>query len=186
MHLIAQTDDSPSRLGGVAVVLLLLLSGLAAGCGRHQPTSQVFRPEEYTPVTIEQLQAPRKAGLFPGQMVSVEGYFWQYLEYDPFTVPKYLALARRPLAESRWRWASLYNSPQMQGYFDRLALTRELRHELDLKRLEHVRIYGRLAHLPFGILYLKAQHVERLEAEKGLLSREPAASNVEGQEPPIP
>jgi hypothetical protein len=168
------------------VLFFAILPGLASSCRHAPPATEVFHSGEYTPVSIEQLQAPQKAGLIRGQKVSVEGYFWQYLEYDPFPVPKYLALARHPLAESRWHWASLYNSPQMQGYFDRLALSGEQRRQLDLKRLEHVRIYGRLAHLPFGILYVQAQHLDRLDEESGPLTRGPAAPAVEGKETPVP
>jgi hypothetical protein len=186
MRLTAITDGCPARFGGVLVLLLALLPGLGSSCRHAPPANGVFHPGEYKPVTIEQLQAPQKAGLLPGQKVSVEGFFWQYLEYDPFPVPKYLALARHPVAESRWRWASLYNSPQMQGYFDRLALSGGERAELDLKRLEHVRIYGRLAHLPFGILYVQAQHVDRLDEEGGPLTRIPAPPTVKGRETPAP
>jgi hypothetical protein len=186
MRLTAHADSGPLRFGGVLVLLFALLPGLGSSCRHAPPAPGEFHPGEYTPVTIEQLQAPQKAGLVQGQKVSVEGYFWQYLEYDPFPVPKYLALARHPLTESRWRWASLYNSPQMQGYFDRLALGREMRRQLDLKRLEHVRIYGRLAHLPFGFLYLQAQHVDRLDEEYVPPTRRPAPPAVQGQETPVP
>jgi hypothetical protein len=184
MLLAANTAGRPLRFGGVLVLLFTLLPLLESGCRHAPPVTKVFNPREYAPVTIEQLRAPRKAGLLPGQKVSVEGYFWQYLEYDPFPVPKYLAVARHPLRENRWRWASLYNSPQMQGYFDRLALSREERHDLDLKRLEHVRIYGRLAHLPFGFLYLQAQHVERLDVEGRPAARRPSPPAIEGRETP--
>jgi hypothetical protein len=186
MRLTATTEGCPLRLGGVLVLLLTLLPGLGSGCRHAPPPAGTFHPGDYTPVTIEQLQAPQKAGLLPGQKVSLEGYFWQYLEYDPYPVPKYLALARHPVAESRWNWASLYSSPQMQGYFDRLALSGGDQRALDLKRLEHVRIYGRLAHLPFGILYVQAQHVDRLDEEGGPLTRRPAAPAVEGKETPTP
>lgn len=186
MRLIANNNGCPLRLGGVLVLLVAILPGLGSSCRHAPPATGVFHPGQYTPVTIEQLQAPKKAGLLPGQKVSVEGYFWQYLEYDPFPVPQYLALARHPLRESRWRWASLYTSPQMQGYFDRLALSRELRRQLDLQRLEHVRIYGRLAHLPSGILYVQAQHVDRLDEEDGPLTRRQTAPATSGKETPVP
>jgi hypothetical protein len=184
MRLMADTDSFLLRLGGALVLLLLLLPGLGSGCRHAPPATQAFNPQEYTPVTIDQLQAPKAAGLLPGQKVSVAGYFWQYLEYDPFPVPKYLAAARHPIRENRWRWASLYNNPQMTGYFDRLALSREERREPDLKRLEHVRIYGRLAHLPFGILYLQAGHVERLDEDGGPPARRPPPPAVERKETP--
>jgi len=183
MRLIADTDSCP-LIGGILVLLLLLLSGLESGCRHAPPATEAFNPKEYTPVTIEQLQAPKAAGLLPGQKVSVAGYFWQYLEYDPFPVPKYLAVARHPVRQNQWRWASLYCSPQMTGYFDRLALSREERRELDLKRLEHVRIYGRLAHLPFGILYLEGEHVDRLDEDGGPPERLPAPPAIQGRETP--
>ena len=154
----------PEKSGGILILLLALLPGLALSC-RHLPPPEEFNPQDYTPVTIEQLQDPRRAGLSPGQQVSVTGYFWQYLEYDPYMVARYLALARRPLVQSRLRWAALYNSPQLQGYYDRLVLTVEQQQGLYLKRLEHVRVYGVLTDLGFGILYLKARHVDRLEVE---------------------
>ena len=184
MRLMADTDGLSLRLGGILVLLFLLLPGLESGCRHAPPATEAFNPQEYTSVTIEQLQAPKASGLLPGQKVSVEGYFWQYLEYDPFPVPKYLAVVRQPIRQNRWRWASLYKSPQMSGYFDRLVLSREERRELDLKRLEHVRIYGRLAHLPFGILYLQGEHVERLDEDGGPPARIPAPSALEGKGTP--
>jgi len=186
MRLMADTGGFPSRFGGALVLFFLLLPGLESGCRHAPPAAEAFNPQQYSSVTIEQLQVPKASGLLPGQKVSVAGYFWQYLEYDPFPVPKYLAVARHPIRENRWRWASLYNSPQMTGYFDRLALSREERRELDLKRLEHVRIYGRLAHLPFGILYLEAEHVERLDEDGGPPIRKPEAPAVEGKKTPTP
>jgi hypothetical protein len=184
MRPMADTAGLPFRFGGILVLLFLLLPGLASGCRHAPPATGAFNPKEYTPVTIEQLQAPKKAGLLPGQKVSVAGYFWQYLEYDPFPVPKYLAVARHPVRENQWDWAALYNSPQLTGYFNRLALSREERRELDLKRLEHVRIYGRLAHLPFGILYLQGEHVERLDEDGGPPERPPAPPAVPGRGSP--
>jgi hypothetical protein len=186
MRLMADTDGRPLRFGGILVLLVMLLPGLGPGCRHMPPTTEAFNPQGYTPVTIEQLDAPKAAGLLSGQKVSVEGYFWQYLEYDPFPVPKYLAVARHPIRENQWRWASLYNSPQMTGYFDRLALSREERRELDLKRLERVRIYGRLAHLPFGILYLQGEHVERLDEESGPPERIPAPPVIKERETSTP
>jgi|YelNatPaOPRAMG01_1025707.scaffolds.fasta_scaffold16253_3 hypothetical protein len=184
MRLMAARNAVSRRFGGLLVVLFILLPGLESGCRHTPPATGAFNPQEYAPVTLEQLQAPRVAGLLPGQKVSVSGYFWQYLEYDPFAVPEYLALIRRPLLASRWRWASLYSSPRMTGYFDRLAVSRGEQRELNLKRLERVRIYGRLAHLPFGILYLQAVHVERLDKDSGAPEQIPAPSAVEGRKTP--
>jgi hypothetical protein len=143
--------------------LLVLLAGLACGCGQIRSVPRAFNPEDYTPVTIDQLQSPRRAGLASGQKVSVEGFFWQYLEYDPAIVANYATMASHPVAWSRLRWAALYQQPQMRGYYDRLALTREQQQDWPFRRLEHVRLYGQLTPLGFGVLYLQAQHLERLE-----------------------
>lgn len=165
-------------------LLFLLLTGLASSCGHLPPVPEGFHPEEYTPVTVAQLQAPRQAGLIPGQKVSVTGYFWQYLDYDPFMAAGYLAWARRPLVESRRRWASLYDSQQMQGYYDRLVLTREQWRDWDFKRLEQVRVFGRLTPLGFGVLYLQVHHVDRLDAPEGSLPQRPTPPASEAQESP--
>ena len=186
MRLSPNLCGCPEKLGGILILLLTLLPGLALGCRHLPPPPEEFNPQDYTPVTIEQLQDPRRAGLSPGQKVSVSGYFWQFLEYDPYMVARYLALARRPLVQSRLRWAALYNSPQLQGYYDRLVLTVEQQEDLHLKRLEHVRVYGVLTDLGFGILYLKAQHVDRLEVEDVLPGRQTPAPACPAEETPNP
>lgn len=154
--------------------LLVLLMGLAGGCGHIRSVPASFHPEDYTPVTVQQLQAPRKAGLASGQKVRVEGYFWQYLDYDPAIVPNYVTMASHPVAWSRLRWAGLYQQRQMQGYYDRLALTRQQQQDWPLRRLEHVRLYGQLTPLGFGVLYLQAHHLERLEESIDLKYLPPA------------
>lgn len=159
--------------------LLILLLGPVGGCGHIRPVPARFNPEEYTPVTIRQLQAPRPAGLSSGQKVRVEGYFWQYLDYDPVLAANYATMVRHPLAWSRLRWAALYQQPQMRGYYDRLALTRRQQQDWPLQRLEPVRVYGRLTPLGFGVLYLQAHHLERLEEGNGSL--DPGASPPAGR-----
>jgi hypothetical protein len=164
--------------------LLPLLTGLIWGCGHIRPVPQAFNPEAYTPVTISQLQAPHKAGLAAGQKVRVEGYFWQYLDYDPVIVANYVTMASHPLAWSRLRWAALYQQPQMRGYYDRLALTRRQQQDWPLQRLERVRLYGQLARLGFGVLYLQAHHLERLE-EEGPLKRKYRAPVIPERSPTL-
>jgi hypothetical protein len=182
MCLMAVSCRNPGQLGIVLVLLAALFLGLMAGCRRLPPAPEGFNLEDYTPVTLAQLREPHKAGLARGQRVSVEGYFWQYLEYDPFMGAQYLATLRRPLAESRQRWAALYESAQMQGYCNRLVLTPEQRRDWDLKRLEHVRIYGQMANLGFGILYLQAHQVDRLDGADGPRDLRPAAPAAPGKE----
>ena len=175
----------PERRGRALVLLLMLLPGLALGCRHLPPAAEEFNPRNYTPVTVEQLQDPHRAGLSPGQKVSVTGYFWQYLEYDPFTVARYLAIARHPAVQTRLRWAALYESPQLQGYYDRLVLSTEQQSELKLKRLERVQVYGVMTDLGFGILYLKAQHVDHLDVE-GVPGGRETAPALQPEETPNP
>ena len=90
------------------------------------------------------------------------------------TVLAHLAARYRHSSEDAWsrlRWASLYQQPQMRGYYDRLALTRQQQEDWRLARLEHLRVYGQLAPLGFGVLYLQAHHLERLSASEDSLSR---------------
>lgn len=174
----AAFSEMSSAPGRILVWLLVLLAGLAWGCGHIRPVPEGFNPEEYDSVTIPQLQEPRKAGLASGQKVRVEGYFWQYLDYDPAMAANYATMVTHPLAWSRLRWASLYEQPQMRGYYDRLALTRRQQRDWPLKRLEKVRVYGQLAPLGFGVLYLQAHYLERLDAEEGSVNREYGASPV--------
>jgi len=164
------------------LLLMGLILGLVWGCGYIRPAPEGLNPEDYTPITYEQLQAPRRAGLTPGQKVRVDGYFWQFLEYDPVMVRNYLTLTRQPLAWSRLHWASLYDVPQMRGYYDRLALTREQKRDWRLKRLEHVRVYGELTPLGLGVLYLQAHQVDRLDQEEGTPGPGSTAPATEGEE----
>jgi hypothetical protein len=186
MRLRPNLCECPEKLAGILILLLTLLPGLALGCRHLPPPPEGFNPQDYTPVTIEQLQDPRRAGLSSGQKVSVSGYFWQFPEYDPYMVARYLALARRPLVQSRLRWAALYNSPQLQGYYDRLVLTVEQRQDLHLKRLEQVRVYGVLTDLGFGFLYLKARQVDRLDVEGVPPGRKTPAPAYPAEETPNP
>ena len=175
----------PAALGRFLVWLLVLFPGLVLSCGYIRPVPQGFNPENYTPVTISQLAAPRRAGLVPGQKVYVEGYFWQYLEYDPDMVANYVTMVSHPVAWSRLRWASLYQQPQMRGYYDRLALTRQQQEDWRLARLEHLRVYGQLAPLGVGVLYLQAHYLERLEAAEDSLSQRDETPVAPGETPTL-
>jgi hypothetical protein len=166
MRLTVNPGNTPRSRPFLLMALVLLLAGGHVGCGHIRPAPEGFNPEQYTPVTIEQLQAPRPGGLASGQKVRVEGFFWEYLEYDPRMVANYLTMARQPLAWSRLRWAALYRTSSMRGYYNRLALTRSQKGRWDLKRLEPVRVFGQLAPLGFGTLYLQVHHIEPLEMDQ--------------------
>ncbi|MGQ9688386.1 MAG: hypothetical protein ACUVXF_06315 [Desulfobaccales bacterium] len=163
MRLRADCGERLGRIRRLVPAFLLLLTAGVWGCGHIRPVPEGFEPAHYQAVSLEQLRAPRPSGLLPGQKVRVDGYFWQFLDYDPCVVPNYLTMVRQPLAWSRLRWAAMYESASMHGYYDRLALNQEQQRDWKLKRLEPVRVFGELAPLGFGALYLRVHHFERLE-----------------------
>jgi hypothetical protein len=142
-------------LGAVLAALLALL----ASCGALRPTPEAFEPQSYTPIDYQDLLQPRRANLHDGQLVRVQGYFWQPLDYDPDPVRNYLNLARHPLGWWKMRWFAVYQNEDMQGYYDLAAMDAARLELFKAKRLEPVLIYGQLASLGPG-LYL---HVHRLE-----------------------
>lgn len=170
--------NGPGKMAGVALLLAALLAGLAGGCRHLATTPEGFNPEDYTPVSLNQLMEPHQAGLAEGQRVRVDGFFWQYLEYDPFMAARYLAMARHPRVQGSLRWAALYGSSQMRDYYDRLVLTLEQQQDMHFKRLEHVRVYGQMTSLGFGILYLQAHQVDRLAMGDNLPIRRTAAPGL--------
>ena len=184
MRVMASPSDGPGGPIPLVILVIVLLSGITCSCGHIRGAPPDFHSQDYAPVTIEQLQAPRQAGLVSGQKVRVSGYFWQYLDYDPVMAANYLTMVRQPLAWSRLRWASLYRSLPMQGYYDRLALTQEQQRALKLKRLDEVQVYGQLAPLGFGALYLHAHQVERLAVDETPPSQEEQSPGAEGRGTP--
>jgi hypothetical protein len=186
MSLVVSPGKWPGKKAGLAVLLFVLLFGLAGGC-RHLPTTpEGINPEDYTPVSLDQLREPHRAGLAEGQRVRVDGFFWQYLEYDPFMAARYLAMARHPREQGSRRWAALYGSSQMRDYYDRLVLTWDQQQDMHLRRLEGVRVYGQLTSLGFGILYLQAHQVDRLAAADNLPARSTTAPRLKPGETPKP
>jgi hypothetical protein len=142
-------------LGAVLAALLALLSS----CGELRPPAAAFEPQSYTPIAYQDLLQPRRANLHDGQLVRVQGYFWQTLDYDPDMVRNYLNLARHPLSWWKLRWFAVYQNEDMQGYYDLAAMDAARLELFKAKRLEPILIYGQLASLGPG-LYL---HVHRLE-----------------------
>ena len=138
----------------LAAVLALLWS-----CGELRPPPAPFEAQAYTPIDYQALLNPRRAGLHDGQMVRVQGYFWQLLDYDPDMVKNYLSLARHPLGWWKLRWFAVYQSEDMQGYYDLAAVDASRLELYQPKRLEPILLYGQLASLGPGF-YL---HVHRLE-----------------------
>ena len=75
MSLITSAFGAPPGPPRAFLLLVCLILGLAWGCGHIRPAPEGLNPEDYIPITYEQLQAPRRAGLTPGQKVRVDGYF---------------------------------------------------------------------------------------------------------------
>ena len=148
----------PPGPGWLGVILLCSLLGVAA-CGELRPHPAVFEPEVYKPIAYRDLLAPGPAGLRGGQRVRVQGYFWQYLDYDPAIVRNYLTLLRYPVRWYQLQWFATYDTADMTGYYDLAAMTPEQAEQYKLKRLDPIMLYGNLARLGPG-LSLQVFHIE--------------------------
>ncbi len=156
----------PNFAGQCKTILatLLLLGALwAGGCGRIDRVPAVLEAAGYEEVTLSQIRDPREARRLEGRRVKFPAYFWQDLHYDPAMLRNYAMLAGHPLAWWALKWAALYETPQMQGYYDRLAMDREQRERLKLKRLDRLMIYGEVTSMGPGLTYLRLHRVEELE-----------------------
>jgi hypothetical protein len=147
--------------------LYLLGAGLAAclallsSCGELRPLPAATEPQAYAPIDYQDLLNPRQAGLQAGQLVRVQAYFWQFLDYDPAMVRNYLGLVRHPLGWHRLQWFALYGSEEMKGYYDLAALDQSRLPLYQMHRLEPIMIYGQLSSLGPGY-YLQVHHLERI------------------------
>jgi len=146
------------------LAFLAVSLGLVGGCGQLRPLPATFEPQDYTPITYQELLAGGHAGLQAGQKIRVPAYFWQFLTYDPAMVRNYLTLPRYPLRWYRLQWFATYGSPQMKGYYDLATLDKEQLRRYKLHRLDHIMVYGELSALPPG-LYLRVHHIEKIEKD---------------------
>jgi hypothetical protein len=142
------------------LLIVLTLSALFAGCGRFPPVPAVWDPQAYRPITVEDLRAPGPAGLAAGDKVKVPAYFWEFIIHDPAMVRNYLTMLSHPLTWPRLEWFAVYGTPQMQAYFDRVVMDREQRRLYKLNRLDPVLIYGELAPMAGGLLYLRMHRLQ--------------------------
>lgn len=151
--------------GGKGVVGSLLLAlAMTAGCGRLGQVPATLVPEEYQEVSLAQLRDPAAARPLVGRRVCFEAFFWEYVTYDPALLSNYALLARHP---RRWwglRWASLYESPRMQGFYDRLAMDADQKARLQVRRLTRLRLYGEVLPLGPRLTYVRLHQAEELEA----------------------
>ena len=141
----------------------LLLAVLLCGCGRYRPAPKVFDPGAYRLVSVADLQAPGKAGLTAGGLVKAPAYFWEFVIYDPAMVRNYLTMLRHPVTWPKLEWFAVYGTPQMETYFDRIAMDKDQRRSSGVQRLDPVMLYGELAPLGGGLLYLRLHRLEKLE-----------------------
>ena len=140
----------------------LLLTMLLCGCGRYRTVPAVWDPHAYRQITVQDLKAPGRAGLATGHKIKVPAYFWEFIIYDPAMVRNYLTLLRHPVAWSQLEWFAVYGTPQMKEYFDRMVMDREQRRSYKLSRLDHIMIYGELAPMGGGLLYLRVHRLQEL------------------------
>lgn len=146
--------------GWLGVILLCGLFGFSA-CGELRPRPAAFDPQVYTPIEYQDLLTPRQAGLYEGQKVRVQAYFWQYLDYDPAMVRNYLTLFRYPVRWYKLQWFATYGKADLTGYYDLAAVTPEVADQYKPKRLEPVLLYGELSSLG-PRLYLQVFHIEKI------------------------
>jgi hypothetical protein len=161
----AGVEGRPNPTGVLALAAALLLAGLLASCGRYRPAPVAVDPEAYRAVSVADLKAPRAAGLAAGDKIKVEGYFWEYLRYDPAMLRNYLTMLRHPVSWSRLEWFAVYGTPQMREHFDRMAMDPDQRRSCQLKRLDPLLIYGELASMGGGLLYFRVHRIQKLEEE---------------------
>lgn len=147
---------APLRLAMLTVFLL------AGACGQLPPMPAHVDIQEYQPIAFDQLQTSGPNRLNAGQKVRVPAYFWQFLTYDPAMVRNYPNLLRRPIRWYHLEWCSLYREADLRGYFDRVAMEPSQRELYRLQRLDHVMIYGQMAHLSPHLLYLQVHRIEKI------------------------
>ncbi len=142
---------------------LLLILTLTAGCGRLGQVPPRFLPEEYQEVSLGQLRDHAAARALSGRRVRFQAYFWEYLAYDPAMLSNYALLARHPRSWWNLRWASLYESPRLQGFYDRLAVDVGQQTRLKPRRLTRLLIYGEVLPLGARLTYVRLHRAEELE-----------------------
>jgi len=152
-------------LQGKGVLLPLALALLLAGaCGRLGRVPKTVVPGEYQEITLAELRDPTAALALAGRRVRFAAFFWDHLTYyDPALFSNYALMARHPLRWRQLRWASVYESPRMQGFYDRLALDRGQMEERKPPRLAPLHIYGEVLPLGPRLTYVRVHCWEERE-----------------------
>lgn len=144
---------------------LFLSALLACGCGHIGGVPGTFRPQEYTEVTLSQLRQPAEAEKLKGRLVKFSAFFWEFVHYDPAMLRNYGMLAGHPLSWWSLSWAALYETERMTGFYDRLAVDRQQKDRLKLRRLAPLTIYGEVAPMGSGLTYVRLHQVEERRSD---------------------
>lgn len=142
---------------------LLVTVALIMGCGRLGQVPARFVPDDYREVSLTHLRDPAACALV-GQKVRFQAFFWEYVTYDPAMLSNYALMLRHPRGWWDLRWASLYESPRMQGFYDRLALDVGQQARLQPRRLTRLMIYGEVLPLGSRLTYVRLHQAQELEA----------------------
>ncbi len=145
------------------IVFLSAWLALLNACAHLPNLTEGFDPGAYQPITFQDLKQPEQAGLKSGEKIKVAAFFWQFVTYDPAILSNYPNFLRYPFTWYRLEWAALYGSADMKDYYDRVVMEAEQRERYPLKRLDHIMVYGELASLAPGKLYLRLHHLDRIE-----------------------
>ncbi len=143
--------------------MFLTVALLAPGCGRYRPVPKVWDPQAYRTASVSEVNAPKRAGLSAGDLIKVPAYFWELVIYDPAMVRNYLTMLRHPVTWPQLQWFAVYETPQLQGYFDRMVMDKDQERSFKLSRLDRILVYGELAPLGGGLLYLRVHRLVKLE-----------------------
>ncbi len=147
------------------LLIVLVFAAFFAGCGRYPPVPAVWDPQAYRLIGVEDLRTPGPAGLVAGDKIKVPAYFWEFIVYDPAMVRNYLTMLRHPLSWPQLQWFAIYGTPEMQAYFDRVVMDKEQRRLYKLNRLDHILIYGELAPMAGGLLYLRMHRLQKVDED---------------------
>jgi hypothetical protein len=150
-------------MAGCSRVLLVLVLGILSltACGSMRPVPASFNQADYTPIDFDLLRRD-SSSLHAGDLIRCQAFFWQFLTYDPAPGFYYLNQLRYPSSWGDLEWFALYKDTDMQGYYDRGAMSHHQWLEFNPKRLEPIIIYGELVTMGGSKLYLLVHHLERL------------------------
>jgi len=154
----------PTRRQYIFLATLVLPACLVLlhACAHLPPLPADFDPNAYHLITFQALRHPEAAALQPGKKIKVPAYFWQFLTYDPAILCNYPNYLRHPLSWPSLEWAALYGSPDLRDYYDLLIMTPAQKERYSPKRLDHIMVFGELAPLSPGRLYLRLHHLEKM------------------------